>query len=126
MVHIRLENLTDEDLDLAIAPSLYLTNAEDTYWSPVDILRNKAFDIQHKQAPLKVHLDKHNASAFKVDAANTKWAREISCCLPSQSLGTVPPNPYSLRLDFFDTAGKLVRSNEVTVLLEGKSDSEKK
>jgi hypothetical protein len=126
MVHIQLENLTDKDLDLAITPSLYLTNAEeDTYWSPVDFLRNRAFDIQRKQAPLKMHLDKQSSSYFKVDAANTKWAKEISCCWPSQSLGTVPPSRYSLRLELSDTAGNLVRSNEVTVLLEGRSDSEK-
>ena len=127
MVHMRLENPTDKDLDLAITPSLYLTNAEeDTYWSPVDILRNRAFDIQRKQAPLKMHLDKQSSSYFKVDAANTKWAKEISCCWPSQSLGTVPPSRYSLRLELSDTAGNLVRSNEVTVLLEGRSDSDKK
>jgi hypothetical protein len=137
LVHIQLENLTDEILDLLTEPTFYLTNARTDYWSPTDIVQNKALDIRRtviakgkavsiEPVPLKVHLVKHGLSDFQVDAAKTKWDKEISPIWPSFSLGTIPPGRYSLRLELSDTAGELVRSNEVTVLLEGKSDSEKK
>jgi len=137
LVHIRLENLTDKELDLLTEPTLYLTNAETDYWSPTDIVQNKALDIRRRPiangkavsiepVALNVHLEKHSSFDFQVDAAKTKWDKEISSIWPSFSLGTLPPGPYSLRLELVETAGKLVKSNEVTVLLEGKSDSEKK
>jgi hypothetical protein len=128
LIHIRLENLTDRDLDFDTVPTLYLKNAESTYWSPTDILRNKALDVRRqpldKKAAaesiepisLKVHLDKHGSSVFEVDAAKTKWALEISSVWPNSPLRALPRDPYRLRLEL-DEGGSLVRSNEVKVSL---------
>jgi hypothetical protein len=129
LIHIRLENLTDKDLDLLTEPTLYLTNARTDYWSPTDIVQNKALDIRRRPiangkavsiepVPLKVHLEKHSLSDFQVDAAKTKWDKEISSIWPSLLLGTLPPGQYSLRLELSDTAGNLVKSKEVKVSLE--------
>jgi hypothetical protein len=43
-------------------------------------------------------------------AQNMRW--------PALSLNSLPQGPYWLRLEFFDPAGKLVKSNEVRVVLE--------
>lgn len=136
LVYIRLENLTDRDLDLRTVPSLYLANAENTYWSPVDILQNKPLDVRKEPigngelvsiepVPLNVHLGKHSSSEFQIDAAETKWDREISSVWPSFSLRSVRLGSYSLRLELSDTVGSMVRSNEVRVSLE-KADSDGK
>jgi hypothetical protein len=127
-IHIRLENLTDRDLDFDTVPTLYLKNAWNTYWSPSDILRNKALDVKRRPLDkkaaaesiepisLKVHLDKHGSSGFDVDAAKTKWAREISSIWPNNSLRALPRESYRLRLEMHE-GGSLVRSNEVKVSL---------
>jgi hypothetical protein len=132
LIHIRLENLTDRDLDFDTVPSLYLKNVENTYWSPTDILRNKALDVRRQPLDkkavaesiepisLKVHLDKYGSSVFEVDAAKTKWASEISSIWPNSPLRTIPRNPYRLRLEL-DEGGSLIRSNEVKVSLASSS-----
>jgi hypothetical protein len=128
LIHIRLENLTDKDLDFETVPTLYLKNVQDTYWSPTDILRNQALDVRRRPfgkkaaaeriepISMKVHLDKHGSSVFEVDAAKTNWAREISSIWPKNSLRALPREPYRLRLEL-DEGGSLVRSNEVKVTL---------
>jgi len=127
LIHVRLENLTDRDLDFDTVPTLYLKNVESTYWSPTDILRNKALDVRRRldkmgaeesiePIPLKLHLDKHSSSVFEVDAAKTKWDREISSTWPNSSLDALPLDPYRLRLEL-DEGGSLIRSNEVKVSL---------
>jgi hypothetical protein len=134
-VNIRLENLTDRNLDLRIIPTLYLTpvsqsgNEDAAYWAPTDIMQNKALDTQKKpsadgvgtsvtQIPLNVHLDKHGLSVFQIDASKSRWAKAISSIWPSSPMSIIPPGPYSLHLELDDNAGSLLRSNEVTVSLK--------
>jgi hypothetical protein len=131
-VYIRLENRTDTALDLKIVPELYLRNfQEGTYYSLADIVQNKALEPTAKGevediVPVNIHLDKNSSSTFRVDAAKTKWGKDISALhWPSLSLATLPQGPYWLRLEFFDSANTLVKSNEVRVMLE-KADSEKR
>jgi len=130
-VYIRLENRTDAALELKIVPELYLRNFEGTYYSLADIVQNKALEPIAKGevediVPVSVHLDKNSSATFRVDAARTKWDKEISAMRwPSLSLATLPQGPYWLRVEFFDPAGTLVKSNEVRVMLE-KADSEKR
>jgi hypothetical protein len=122
-----LENLTGHDLDLKTIPEFYLQGVQETYTSPTDIVQNKPIDIKRvsikdgvdglEPVPLTIHLDKQGGSTFEVDAAKTKWDREISSVWPSRSLRSLLPGPYSLRLEFEDAAGRLVRSNEVKVVL---------
>src|SRR4051812_36417478 len=68
-VVIRLENLTDRNLDLVTVPTLHLSNARIAYWSPIDIVENKALQIRQQSlangkavgitaVPLKIHLQK--------------------------------------------------------------------
>jgi hypothetical protein len=135
LIFVRLENLSDRDLDLVTVPTLYLRNADVTYWAPTDIIQNRALDtrklafgneaVSIKPVPLKVHLDKHGSSVFQVDGAKTKWEREISSLWPSLCLSALRPGLYSLRLELSDTSGNLIKSNEVKVALE-KADSGEK
>ena len=129
VIHIQLENLRGRSLDFVTTPTLYLTNQQVSYWAPTDITQNKALDIrQHvfgggsavsiKPVPLKVHLNEYSKAEFVVDAAKTKWDREISSVWPSLSLSALLPGTYSLRLDLSDAAGNLVRSNQVKVSLK--------
>jgi hypothetical protein len=127
LIRVRLENLTDRDLDFDTVPTLYLKNVGNTYWSPTDLLRNKALNIRRhfdktgaaesiEPIPLKLHLDKHSSSVFEVDAAKTKWGREISSTWPNSSIRALPLEPYQLRLEL-DEGGSTVRSNEVKISL---------
>jgi hypothetical protein len=141
LISVRLENITDVDLEFETSPTLYLTSAERTpwshmdYWAPTDIVRNKPLAIrtQHvdgkaaeaiEPVPLKLRLAKRAFSMFQVDAAKTHWAPDISSVWPTDSLHAVIPGPYVLRLEL-EVAGKLVRSNEVRVSV-AKPDSQHK
>jgi hypothetical protein len=129
LVRIRLENLTNRDLELTTIPTFYLSNQQVTYWSPTDIARNKELSTQRqtlgkgkvtsiRPVPLKVSVRKYSTAEFVVDAARTKWQQDILSVWPSLSLGTLLAGSYSLRLELSDTAGKLVRSNQVGISLE--------
>jgi hypothetical protein len=132
-VYIRLENRTNTAVDLEIVPELYLRNfLEGTYYSPADIVQNKAFEhVANGRlgnlALVNIHLNRNSSSTFRIDAAKLKWDMEISAVIgpPSRSLAALPRGPYWLRLQVFDRNGKLVKSNEVRVMLE-KADSEKR
>ena len=133
LIRIRLENLTSRSLKLRIIPTLYLSNWRVTYWSPTDIVQNKALTtlrqtfgngkvMSIKPVPLKVSLKKYGTAEFLVDAARTKWAQNISSLWPSHSLDALEAGRYQLWLDFSDTAGNLVRSDTIALSLE-KTDS---
>ena len=127
--HVRLDNLTDADLDIEIVPEFYLKGSGDEYSSLIDFVHNRALDDRRKPigggaavsieaVPIRLHLKKHRSSTFQVDLEKGKWDRTISSVWPSFPLRALPPDSYLLRLEFSDASGRLVRSNEVTVTLQ--------
>ncbi|HST10636.1 MAG TPA: hypothetical protein VLL05_09675 [Terriglobales bacterium] len=128
LIHIRMENLTDRDLDLETIPTLYLKNYENEYWSPTDIVASRALDTRQQRLgkgtlesieliPPKLHLEEQDSSMFRVDATQTKWDREISSSWHGVSLRTLPRGLYFLRLELSDQRKNLIKSNEVKVWL---------
>ena len=135
LISVRLENLTERDLEFEAVPVFNLSR-RDNYWpppptdtddysAPTNIVENKPIETRKigidgmEPVPVKVRVAKNSVSVFQVDAAATHWQRTISSNWPNSSLSIVPSGPYSLRLEF-TISGKLVRSNRVKVVIEEK------
>jgi hypothetical protein len=66
LIHIRVENLTDRDLDFETVPTLYLKDVWNTYWLPSDILRNKALDVKRRPLDKKAAAESIEPISLKV------------------------------------------------------------
>lgn len=136
VISIELKNGASTPLDLSVIPVLYFgpkpggqrADAGD-YWSPVDIVANRALDtiqeklegnvgVSIKPKPLNLHLNKHGRATVKIDANETKWDRRISArwtALPFSKV--VLPGAYFVGLDLEAATGN-IRCNKVEVQIE--------
>jgi hypothetical protein len=117
IVQGKVENLTERAVEVRVQPILYLrsktSSAErDSYWGPVDLLRNgplgldkqpmdrKGDVVAIRALPIKlVFGSKRQSIDFTIDARHVLWDREVSSVWPSRELfAAVAPGAYDLRL----------------------------
>jgi hypothetical protein len=129
-ISVELRNTSDSPLDLIMVPELSLVPNKGAkqpaagYWSPVDIVENRALDtvqeskggaVSIKAKPLNVHLEKNSVVTFKVDANKTKWGQQISSRWPALPFSqAVLPGDYIVGLALGDRA-EGVQCNNVEV-----------
>jgi len=143
-IAIELKNRASTPLDLSVIPVLYFGSkqggqraAADDYWSPVDIVANRALDtiqeqldgnvgVSIKPKSLNLHLDKHGRARFKIDANETKWDRRVSSRWPALPFSkVVVPGAYFVGLDFEAASGNM-RCNKVEVQIETEPQYQKR
>jgi hypothetical protein len=126
VITIELKNGASTPLDLREIPVLYVepkpggqrADAGD-YWSPVDIVANRALDtiqgkldgnvgVSIKPKRLSLHLDKQGRAGFKIDANETKWDRRVSARWPALPFSKVVlPGAYFVGLDLEAASGNM-------------------
>jgi len=131
----KIENLTDEPLELELVPELYLSSKTSTalgdiFWSPVDIFHDapfatdrtptdkKGLGVSIETHSIRLRLQKDETVNFTIDARHLKWAQQISSVWPSFDLfTTVKSDVYDLQLALETNAGT-ARSNKVAVTID--------
>jgi len=131
----KIENLTDEPLELELVPELYLSSKTsmalgDIFWAPVDIFHDAPLATDRKPTdknglgvsietrPIRLGLQKDETVNFKIDARHVKWAQQISSVWPSFDLfSTVKSDVYDLQLALETNTGT-ARSNKIAVTID--------
>jgi hypothetical protein len=131
----KIENLTDQPLELELVPELYLssktsTALADIFWAPVDIFHdaplatdrkptdNKGLGVSIETRPIRLRLQKDETVNFRIDARHVNWAQQISSVWPSFDLfSTVKSDVYDLQLALETNTGT-ARSNKVAVTID--------
>lgn len=136
IVSVELKNGVNAPLDLSVVPILSLLSKEGSgqetaYWSPVDIVANRALEttrekqqgaVSFKPKPLNLHLDKNGTAMFDLDANHTKWDKQISSRWPALNFSEVVlPGNYVVNLDLGAEASGL-RCNKVEVHISASPD----
>jgi hypothetical protein len=136
IISINIKNSTDSSLDLSVVPILNVepkpgaqhTNIY-TYWSPVDIVENRALDtiqekldgnvgVSIKPKPLGLHLEGNGQAKFKIDANQTKWDRQVSSRWPALPFSEIVlPGKYLVSLDLGSKASD-IHCNKVEVQIK--------
>jgi hypothetical protein len=136
VISIHIKNITDSSLDLSVVPILNIepkpgvqhTNVYG-YWSPVDIVANRALDtiqekldgnvgVSIKPKPLSLHLESNGQARFKIDANQTKWDRQVSSKWPALPFSEIVlPGNYLVSLDL-GSKGNDIHCNKVEVQIK--------
>ncbi len=131
----KIENLTEEPLELELVPELYLSSKTsnalgDIFWAPVDLFHDAPLATDRKPIdkkdlgesietpPIRLRLQKDETVNFKIDARHVKWAQQISSAWPSFNLfSTVKSDVYDLQL-VLETNSGTAKSNKVAVTID--------
>ena len=131
----KIENLTEETLELELVPGLLLSSKTsnalgDIFWAPVDPFHDAPLATDSKPTdkkglgesietrPIRLRLQKGERVNFKIDARHARWAQQISSVWPSFDLfSTVKSDVYDLQL-VLETNSGTAKSNKVAVTID--------
>jgi len=133
----KIENLTQQPLELDLAPELYLSAKTsgalgDTLWAPADLFRDAPLATDRKAIDKKLlgesiearrihlRLQKDETVNFKIDARHLKWAQQISSVWPSFDLfSIVKSDVYDLQL-LLETNSSTAKSNKIALTIDAR------
>ena len=120
VIAVVVENISHSKRSLRVVPSFRLVQDEvdlnrpggskNEYWSPVDIKKNRALDLQGVVA---LDLENGESIRFNIDLTTLQWGRSIDAVWPSRDLfAVVPKGRYELYLLIDYTDGKESKSTQ--------------